>query len=458
MISFSDVVERALHGPIMPESEFDQDVFMMKVADVVDKYDIEYDGNQVVVADDDLADRIFQAALELYSEVGTYCISSNRVIRFTRDEILDAMRDYSKRGVFGQGIDAKAIPRRSPECDIPPYCSVGACGGVVSSEEVMTSLVRGYAQIPKGDGICTPSLGAIDGVPIQADTPLEIEGCIRNVTLVKDALARAGRPGKPIVNGVASASTDVATIAADAFGLTKWDAWEVSAVAELKIDFSVLNKIAYLRRKGGQQWAATAPILGGYCGGPEGTAVVQTAYNLQALMINNAEVHHPFCNHIHYGTNTGREMLWTVSASAQAITRNSPVPITYLCFAGGGPMTDMIFCEIAAWALAAITSGANAEMAAVALNKHPDHTTPYEPRAGTEVCHAIVGMSRTEANAIALKLLAEYEKLLVDPPIGRNYRDVFNIETSTPKAEYRKFYQSIMKKLKEDFGIPLSFN
>lgn len=453
MVNFPEIVDRALNGPILPEKDFDQKIFMPKVAELISKYGIKYDCNKPVPSDDDLADRVFQAALDLYTKVGSYCIDSNRTIRFTREEILEGLCNYNKQGFFGQGIDAKAFPMRTPECAIPPWCSVGACGGAVSSEEVLSSLVRGYASIPLADSITTPSLIYVDGKHIRANTPLEVEGSIRNVTLVKDALRRGGRPGLPVVNGVASATTDVSTIAADGFGLTNEDAWEISAIAEMKINFSVLNKIAYLNRKGGQQWAATAPILGGYCGGAEGMAVVQTAYNLQALMVNNAEVHHPFCNHIRYTANTGRETLWAISVSTQAITRNSPLPIDYLCYTAAGPMTEMVFYELIAWTTAAVTSGASIEVAAIALNTTLDHTTPYEPQFATEVAHAVVGMTRNEANTICLKLLDIYEKDLMNPPVGKNYRDCYDIQNSTPTIEYRKFYKKIKKKAKDEFGV-----
>lgn len=56
MDRFSEVVERALHGPFMPEAEFDSEIFTIKIADVVDKQGIVYDGDQVVVADEMNAD------------------------------------------------------------------------------------------------------------------------------------------------------------------------------------------------------------------------------------------------------------------------------------------------------------------------------------------------------------------------------------------------------------------
>jgi len=83
-----------------------------------------------------------------------------------------------------------------------------------------------------------------------------------------------------------------------------------------------------------------------------------------------------------------------------------------------------------------------------------DHTTPYEPRFACEVAHAVTGMSRKEANAIGKTLNDRYEKDLTQPPTGKNYRDCFDVQTSTPSEEYRGFYENVKAEIR-DLGIPL---
>ena len=61
-------------------------------------------------SDDDAADRLFQAALEFYTEVGTYCVNSGRAVRFSRQEILlSLVSDLS--GLWpaqeGQGLEQR---------------------------------------------------------------------------------------------------------------------------------------------------------------------------------------------------------------------------------------------------------------------------------------------------------------------------------------------------------------
>jgi methylamine--corrinoid protein Co-methyltransferase len=147
-------------------------------------------------------------------------------------------------------------------------------------------------------------------------------------------------------------------------------------------------------------------------------------------------------------------MLWPIGIANQAITRNSPVPVTNLCYTAAGPVTEMVFYEIAAWVLTGVTSGGSIEVGGIALNTVLDHTTPCEPRFACEVAHAAAGMSRKEANRICKALNDKYEKNLTQPPTGKNYRECFDVQTSTPTEEYRKFYKDMKAKIK-DLGIPL---
>ncbi len=64
MISFSNVVDRALTGPICTERDFELGIFVPNLRKIVEKYDIKYDPQNPVSADDDLADRVWEAGIE----------------------------------------------------------------------------------------------------------------------------------------------------------------------------------------------------------------------------------------------------------------------------------------------------------------------------------------------------------------------------------------------------------
>ena len=136
MISFFEVIRRALNGPYYSERDFDMKVVVPRLRAVVKKYGIRFDPQNPIPHDDKLADDVFQAALELCVETGTYCTDTSRVIRFTKEELLEGLQDAPSAPVFGEGRDRKAMLGRKPESSIPPWCYVGSGGATCSSEDV----------------------------------------------------------------------------------------------------------------------------------------------------------------------------------------------------------------------------------------------------------------------------------------------------------------------------------
>ena len=66
-----------------------------------------------------------------------------------------------------------------------------------------------------------------------------------------------------------------------------------------------------------------------------------------------------------------------------------------------------------------------------------------------EVGHAVAqqGMTRQEANEIALKLLAKYEHMAANAPMGREYQECYNVPTALPTQEHYDMYRRIKDEL-----------
>ena len=145
MISFATVMERAFTGPICTERDFDLDIFVPNLRKVIEKYGIKYDPHNPVPADDDLADRVWEAAMEFLVETGVYCLDTERRILFTKEEIEGALETGPCGHIFGEGKDAKAMPRRFPEDETPPWCSGSGAGCPVSNEQILLNMVKACA-------------------------------------------------------------------------------------------------------------------------------------------------------------------------------------------------------------------------------------------------------------------------------------------------------------------------
>jgi len=453
MLDYFEIIRRSLNGPYYSEQDFDMKVFVPKLRQVVKKYGLHWDGKTPISNDDQLADNVFQAALELCVDTGTYCTDTSRVIRFTKEELLEGLRDAPSQPVFGEGRDRKTMLARKPESSIPPYCYVGAGGATCSSEDVFVRLVEGYGRNPLSDSITCPTLTKINGMDIETGSPLELLACIRAVELGRVALRRAQRPGLPIMNSIATAVTDTAKIAASEFGLRDSDCWVIGFSAEFKVKFERMNEVAYILSRGGQLLGEAGPILGGYAGGPEGVAVVSVAYILWSILVLRASCHLNVPVDLH-GCSSNRSLLWSQSLATQAISRNSNLPLFYYTYCAAGPMTEMNLHEIAAGMSTGVVSGGNIEFGGIGAAKYVDHLSPVEPKFATQVAHAAVGMSRLDANEIVKKLLATYEDKLIDPPKGTRFQDSHDWDSITPCQEYNDLVGKVKEELRS-YGLKI---
>jgi len=452
MISFSTVVERALTGPICTERDFALGIFVPNLRKVINKYGIKYDPKNPVPADDDLADRVWEAGIEFLLETGVYCLDTERRILFSREEIEGALETGPRGVVFGEGKDAKAMPRRFPEDETPPWCSGGGGGCPLSNELYLINIVKAYAEDPLSNGITVPSLTNVDGQQIVAGSPLGVEGAIRTLLLTREALRRAGRPGMPIVNVIATAVKSQEHISAQRFGTPATDHIEVGTVHEMKIDFDSMNKIAYSLAVGSLIFGENGVILGGLGGGPAGIAVVTAAYNPVDLLVLRAAVQHPFPTHFELSTGT-RDAIWARSLANQAATRNSSLPVVNIGYSAAGPMTEMSVYEYSAWVIGSVVSGGSIELASQAKGTALDHGGPMEAIFINGVAHAVAGMSRKEANGIVAALLDKYEDKLPNPPLGKKYQESFNVATGAPNKEFIELHRELKREMADQFGL-----
>ena len=86
-----------------------------KLNEVIKKYAIRFDPNNIIQSDDSPADDVYKAALELYLEIGTHYTSSHRRILFDESEIREAMSNHPGKFLVGVGRDTKELSRRGVE-------------------------------------------------------------------------------------------------------------------------------------------------------------------------------------------------------------------------------------------------------------------------------------------------------------------------------------------------------
>ncbi|MGD8443453.1 MAG: monomethylamine:corrinoid methyltransferase [Desulfobacterales bacterium] len=450
-----DICEKALNGPIMKEEDFDKNRFMPAALQLAKDIDIKFDRENPVPHDDTAADRIFDAAKELVEETGVYCLSTARVMQFSRQEIEAAISSAPGQVRAGEGNDAKVFGMRKPDEPKWPWFQVGS--GIVSSEvQYAANIVEGYASIPEVNSIQIPSLSRIRGIPVSAGAPTEFYAGILGLRTALDALKRAGRPGLPIFNLHPTTAVAVTNIAASApqFGSRLTDAWLCGMIAEMKVSYDTLNKVAYLHSSGANVAAESGPMLGGYAGGPEGFAILCTAYLIAGQLVHKCHLQLNFPIHFMHSCSSGRDVLWGVSLAIQASSRNIAVPVLWGPYCAAGPNTKMYMYEAAAIYLAWVTSGApcvNQPHPAKAVKV--DGITPLEAKFCVELGKAASKLTRAQANDLVIRILEKYESRITSPPEGDRYQDCHDPVTSKPNDAYVKLYSGVIEELAAD-GIP----
>ena len=456
MVQILDVMEKALDGKPMNETDYQLRVFAPKVQEKVREYKIKYDPNSPIPSDNSLADDIFEAGMELLIDVGAYCTTSGRVISYTEAEIKNALRTAPSKVHFGEGRDRKALVNRKVGDKTPPWCLLGAGGGACSSDRSFLTLVEGYAEIPETNGITTPAITRVGGMRVRPASPLEVLAAQRNAVLAREACNRAGRQGIPIMNSLATAESDIALAAAlhPKFGMRPSDGYMICCMDPMKVDFARLNKVAVALSLGGPIGMCFGPLLGGYSGGPEGTAVSNVAHHMMGILTYQSSWLLPFTIHLKYVASSPRDMLWVISTMGQAVSRNTHLLSLNLNYTTAGPCTPMCLFETSASVTAAVTAGLSIESLGVATNKHEDRTTPVEPRISAEVGHAVAGMKLSDANELVKKLLRKYESKLVAPPLGKSLYECWDPETRRPSKEYKGVIKAYKRSM-SDLGLEL---
>lgn len=193
-IDVYEVYERANHGQEIPEQEWDYKIIPQTAKKLAEKYDIKIDKAVMVPEDEGLIDRLFEAGLEMLEECGVYCIDTNRVIKYTRDEILNKVLAAPDNFVFGEGREGYPVVPRPYDSVKPPVIQGGPTGSPCS-EEMFLPIHQSYAQEPIVDTIVDGVMQTVHGHDAVPNSPWEILATRTELLQVREAQMRAGRTG-----------------------------------------------------------------------------------------------------------------------------------------------------------------------------------------------------------------------------------------------------------------------
>jgi len=281
MISLIEIATRAYSGPRMTEKEWNLGMFA-KMQQLVKEHKLAHSGPELYFeVEENYVDAAWKAAVRFLVEQGVYCITTNRVIKLTEEEVLEAARAAPGEIVIGEGRDARTIRKR----DIKDRRQVNVISGGHSPwPQNLASMVQtSFARVNRGDMIEGFNLAQVDDREVHG-LPMAVYAAKREMAVMRDALRKAGRPGMAITFYpiLTSAGPMIAPMDPDA-GLRRTDGILLSILPDLKVEADyIAAAIAYEEYGGYKVNGGCFSVVGGFCGGVEGAIIEVIAKALAA--------------------------------------------------------------------------------------------------------------------------------------------------------------------------------
>ena len=452
---FLAVLDKAENGPMVDLNEWDHVYIYQTIQELVQKHAVKLDiEDPGVPADDALADRVFDAAMELAVKSGVYCTDTGRQMVWTRDELEQVLAGVPEEVTVGAGNDAVTIKKRLPDQNTPVTIG-GGPWGVVVPEEIFLPMSIAYARDEMTDFICTAALKSTYGRPVRAGSPWDTLACWQETRLTFEALEKVGRPGMAIAapNTSASAIGTVSTVSHGGIRRTDWN--NNSFMSELKVAYEDLIRACHFVQTDSFVHNFYNPIYGGYAGGEEGVAVAYVAgfILMRACLFGDAFNAGP--SHAHLACDTYPRLIPPQAVAIQALSRNTNLTVANFTRPSAGPGEKDLLYEIAAYQLATVTSGAEvAKGVQTATGRHEAHCSPLEVHFMAEVAHAAEKLTRQEADPLVKKLIARYKDGQGEMKIGRPFDQVYDLETLEPTPAWFGVYEKVRVEM-EEMGLPM---
>lgn len=452
--NYMEIVERSHTGTRVSKDDWDFEYIVLKVRDLVEKYDLSWDKDVITPDDSELVDRLFKAGRELIISTGVYNLSTGKIIHLSEEEIDEALANTPTELVMGEGKDACKLYARDIEDDRRPLVWAGN-PGVPTPEFLFLPTVKSWMQEPVVDMITCGSLIDVDGFKVRSREVTEMLAVKRELQYLRQGLKQVGRPGLGMLAGESSVSEIGDLSAVGPEYLRPCDSHLVAMFNELMIDNDNMLRAANSIEYGMRNASLATAMVGGLGGDAPGAAVVQVASLLAANIVCLADYHlcHPI--HINHVATSTRGCMWLQSTVCQAFARNAPSIIVCDIYPKSGALTKELLYEVAANAIAITVSGGHLEGVGSADGNLPNGTG-LEARLMGEVGRAVTKqkLTRVQANEMVIKLIDKYEHVfsMEGGNPGKRFDEAYDMKTIKPVDEWLNMYVEVKEELK-DIGL-----
>ena len=451
---FYDIARRAETGPLMLSDDFNLKLLPQVIMEEMKDLKIEYNPEVLVSDDNTLSDEVWEAGYRVFLRTGLYSINSRRQILFSEDETKEVLKHYKPHIKVGKGRDEITLYNRGVEDSRPPIVFGGPMNADVT-EDLMVKLNEAFAREKIIDVLFMPGhIRTMDGVEIRMNSGLEVKAVLKYARAGREAVSRAGRPGMGIV-GLGTMGHNEIAASNEAWGLRTCDPRAVLFIAENGLEDLGFARLAHFHEYGCPIYIAFTPLIGGYAGGPAGTAVLAVASHLCAVMLG-ATILHMGPQHIKYGQQTNKHSLWLASVAKSAVARNSNFVSLTSHTCTGRPGLRQYWYEMANLIMSDVPNGSHICGPRPAMPVRLNHVSPLTGRWFGEMGHAAAKMNRKQAQEVVKEIYTRYKDTLEFDKVelGNTFEEVFDTETLLPTDAHYKQYREVYQELK-DLGVPL---
>ena len=449
MISLLDIAERSQKGRKMAEDSWNMSLFN-KINELVKCYGIpNYTSDTPFLnLDDELTERVFHAGVDLLVEHGVYCITTDRIVEFTRKEVLDAIHESPSEIIVGGGKDARVMKQRKVEGKEP----LNFCPGHHSpfTEELAPLVVKNFAQIPRADFIEGFNFVEVDGREILG-APMEVYAARRQMSWMREGIRKAGRPGLSIVFYPITTRAEVLMAAMDPVdGLRKGDGILTSVLPDEKIEHDLLAAVIACEDYGLWRISGSFSMAGGFCGGTDGAIIEGIAKPLTAMICYRAYVNYTGVENIRTVsamTIPLQPLNWARSVVNQALNGHTNIICMAWIISTAGPGTETNLLEVAVRSIEATINGANLYAPRHSRAQMNAGQTPLEGEFMVEVSDATLaaGIDRERGSEILVRLARQLKDKHPEP--GMSIQECYDLVNHRPTPEYEKIHLKVKEQL-----------
>jgi len=450
MISLVEIADRMREGPKMAGRDWDMALFK-KMTELVKEHNIKCpkEPSAWINVDDSLADAAWQAAVDFVVDMGCFCLNRERVVRFTEEEVKEAMRSMQQEVAMGEGKDARVWKQHKIEGNEPLNISPGHHAPF--TEDLANIVVQNFAMIPRLDFLEGFNFPKIDGYDIYG-IPLEAYASKRQVAWLREGIRKAGRPGAAILYyPITTAASSFLAAIDPVAGLRPSDGVLLSVLPDVKVEYDLLTAALVLQSYGYFGVSGSFGIAGGFCGGPEGAIVEGLVKTIIAWMVYRDNLYYNGVEHLSHVSGVKRVMFpmhFARSVVYQATIRNSngipmhwPIPVSELC-------TESHLEELILRSIEAAVNGANLYVPRVSRSRINGGQTPADAEIMIEASDAAIkgGIKRSEVYGMFKPVITKLMENATPEP-GKLITECYDLQRHRPRPEY----QQVISKVKKEF-------